>query len=99
MEIIKLPSLRYILLTFLLLGSNLLFAQDSNKIKRLVPAIVVTTEQNPNKHNFNHLNGEQIIALIDSLLELNSVSDAILQGLSDYAENKRLEEDIYISLT
>jgi len=99
MEIIKSFSLRYISFIFLFVSVNLLFAQDSNKQKRMVPAIVVNTEQNSTKHDFNDLNGEQIIQLIDSLLELDSVSDAIIQGLSDCAENKRIQEDIFISLS
>ncbi len=99
MEIIKSFSLRYISFIFLFVSINLLFAQDSNKQKRMVPAIVVNTEQNSTKHDFNDLNGEQIIQLIDSLLELDSVSDAIIQGLSDCAENKRIQEDIFISLS
>lgn len=99
MGIIKSLSLRYVIFSFLIASVNLLFAQDSNKLNRMVPAIVVSTEQYNNDNNFNDLNGEQIIELIDSLLKLDSVSDAIIQGLSDYAENKRLKEDIYISLT
>ena len=65
----------------------------------MVPAIVVTSENDSDEQNFNHLNGEQIIELIDSLLELDSVSDRMIQTLSDYAENKRLKEDIFVSLT
>ncbi len=65
----------------------------------MIPAIVVTTESNSEQQNFNDLNGEQIIQLIDSLLQLDSVSDAIIQGLSDYVENKRIQEDIYVSLS
>tara|TARA_B110000503_G_scaffold143719_1_gene247605 strand:+ start:4989 stop:5912 length:924 start_codon:yes stop_codon:yes gene_type:complete len=65
----------------------------------MIPAIVVTTESGSTQQNFNDLNGEQIIELIDSLLKLNTASEAIIQGLNDYAENKRLQEDIYVSLT
>jgi murein DD-endopeptidase MepM/ murein hydrolase activator NlpD len=65
----------------------------------MVPAIVVTSENDSDEQSFNNLNGEQIIELIDSLLELDSVSDRMIQTLSDYAENKRLKEDIFVSLT
>ena len=65
----------------------------------MVPAIVVTSENDSDQQSFNNLNGEQIIELIDSLLELDSVSDRMIQTLSDYAENKRLKEDIFVSLT
>ena len=65
----------------------------------MVPAIVVTSENDSDQQSFNNLNGEQIIELIDSLLELDSVSDRMIQTLSDYAENKKLKEDIFVSLT
>lgn len=65
----------------------------------MVPAIVVTSENDSDEQSFNNLNGEQIIEFIDSLLELDSVSDRMIQTLSDYAENKRLKEDIFVSLT
>ena len=91
--------LKYISLSFLLLSVNFLFAQAAIQEKKMVPAIVVTIDLNSTEQNFNNLNGEQIIELIDSLLQLDSVSDALIQDLSDYAENKRLQEDIYVSLT
>ena len=65
----------------------------------MVPAIVVTSENDSDQQSFNNLNGEQIIEFIDSLLELDSVSDRMIQTLSDYAENKKLKEDIFVSLT
>tara|TARA_B110000046_G_scaffold78688_1_gene86777 strand:- start:1077 stop:2102 length:1026 start_codon:yes stop_codon:yes gene_type:complete len=99
MEIIKSLSLRHLSFTLLFLSITSLFAQNSSQNKRMIPAIVVTTESNSEQQNFNDLNGEQIIQLIDSLLQLDSVSDAIIQGLSDYVENKRIQEDIYVSLS
>jgi len=76
-----------------------MFGQNSFDSKKVVPALVVTSNEDDTGTNFNHLNGEQIINLIDSLLELDSVADYIIQSLSDYVENKRLEEEIYVSLT
>lgn len=84
---------------FLFFTSSLLLGQASFEPQKVVPAIVVTSENDSDEQNFNHLNGEQIIELIDSLLELDSVSDRMIQNLSDYAENKRLKEDIFVSLT
>jgi murein DD-endopeptidase MepM/ murein hydrolase activator NlpD len=99
MGITNLTFTRLLSVFIVLLTVSTSFAQDSSKRKTMVPAIVVTTAADTTQQNFNDLNGQQIIGLIDSLLQLDSVSDAMIQGLSDYVENKRLQEDIYVSLT
>ncbi len=99
MDVTNQIQLKYISLAFLYFSINFLFAQNAIQEKRMVPAIVVTANANSADQNFNGLNGEQIIELIDSLLQMESVSDEMIQNLSDYAENKRIQEDIYVSLT
>jgi murein DD-endopeptidase MepM/ murein hydrolase activator NlpD len=82
-----------------LVASTRLDAQKDENKKLIVPAIVINTNSRSASSNISNLNGEQIIELVDSLLSLDSVPDKMLNELSDYVENKRLQEDIYVSLT
>ena len=99
MAIIKPISKLVLVLIIYFLSPLFVCAQKSEPIKKVVPAIVINADENSNVNDISELNGEQIIALIDSLLMQDRVSDEMLNQLSDYAENKRLHEDIYVSLT
>lgn len=64
-----------------------------------VKALVVTSKATSNLGELNDLNGEQIISFIDSLLELDSVPEYLINEVKDYSEERKLKEDIYIALT
>jgi murein DD-endopeptidase MepM/ murein hydrolase activator NlpD len=99
MAITKHYSLKFIVIFMALVTSTRLDAQKNESKKLIVPAIVINTNSKSASNNISNLNGEQIIELVDSLLSLDSVPDKMLDELSDYVENKRLQEDIYVSLT
>ena len=85
-------------ISFLIFFILLILSSFSQK-KDTLHALVVTSNKNEIQLDLNHLNGEQIIQLIDSLLELDSVSSFMMKSLQDYSESKKLKEDIYVSLT
>jgi murein DD-endopeptidase MepM/ murein hydrolase activator NlpD len=99
MAISKHYSHKFIVILIALVASTRLDAQKDESKKLIVPAIVINTNSRSASSNISNLNGEQIIELVDSLLSLDSVPDKMLDELSDYVENKRLQEDIYVSLT
>jgi murein DD-endopeptidase MepM/ murein hydrolase activator NlpD len=99
MAISKHYSLKFVVILMAIVASIRLDAQQIESKKLIVPAIVVNTNSKSGSSNINNLNGGQIIELIDSLLSLDIVPDKMLNELSDYVENKRLTEDIYVSLT
>jgi murein DD-endopeptidase MepM/ murein hydrolase activator NlpD len=99
MAISKHYSHKFIVILIALVASTRLDAQKDESKKLIVPAIVINTNSRSASSNISNLNGEQIIELVDSLLSLDSVPDKMLNELSDYVENKRLQEDIYVSLT
>ena len=99
MAITRHYSLKFIVILMALVASTRLDAQKDENKKLIVPAIVINTNSRSASSNISNLNGEQIIELVDSLLSLDSVPDKMLNELSDYVENKRLQEDIYVSLT
>lgn len=86
-----------IILISVLLIQFVCFSQANEK--RIVPAIVVTSDSSNSTSSINDMNGEEIIQLIDSLLTLDTIPQELIENLSDYAESKRLEQDIYVSLT
>ncbi len=87
-------------LSFILLGLfSSLFARPILLRQDTVQALVVNTNAAELSKKIHLLNGEEIIALIDSLLTLDSVPAELVHSLNDYAENKRLKEDIFISLS
>jgi murein DD-endopeptidase MepM/ murein hydrolase activator NlpD len=99
MAITKHYSLKFIVIFMALVTSTRLDAQKNESKKLIVPAIVINTNSKSASNNISNLNGEQIIELVDSLLSLDSIPDRMLIELSDYVENKRLQKDIYVSLT
>ncbi|MFT5667544.1 MAG: murein DD-endopeptidase MepM/ murein hydrolase activator NlpD [Vicingaceae bacterium] len=99
MAISKHYSHKFIVILIALVASTRLDAQKDESKKLIVPAIVINTNSRSASSNISNLNGEQIIELVDSLLSLDSVPDKMLDELSDYVENKRLQEDIYVLLT
>lgn len=99
MAITKHYSLKFILIFMALVTSTRLDAQKNESKKLIVPAIVINTNSKSASNNISNLNGEQIIELVDSLLSLDSIPDRMLIELSDYVENKKLQKDIYVSLT
>ena len=75
------------------------FAVQMSFKKDTVQALVVSTNESDLSKNIHQLNGEEIISLIDSLLTLDTIPAGLVKSLSDYAENKRLNEDVFISLS
>jgi len=93
----RMKKFALIILTFFL-WSNLSIAGGNSK-KDTVKAIVVPNTVDQSIFNFNELNGEEIINMIDSLLEEDNVPEELVRGINAYAEQKLLEHDFYISLT
>ncbi|MBL4707560.1 MAG: peptidoglycan DD-metalloendopeptidase family protein [Flavobacteriales bacterium] len=75
------------------------FAEQMSFKKDTVQALVVSTNESDLSKKIHQLNGEEIISLIDSLLTLDIIPASFVKSLSDYAENKRLKEDVFISLS
>lgn len=86
------------LLLLLAISTSALFAGGDEK-KDTVRALVVSTGSFESKLQVNRLNGNQIIQLIDSLLSLDEIPVGLVNEINEYAANKMLKEDIYISLT
>ena len=87
----------YTFLLGIIVSSNL-FGSD-NIGKDTVQALVVGSNKVSHDIDIKDLNGEEIISLIDSLLELDAVPIDLVNQINDYAESKLLEHDYYVSLT
>lgn len=88
------------LFTFLLLFTcSVLQASNGDLKKDTVQALVVSTNSNTPIEDLEELNGEEIISIIDSLLNLDTIPQDVIFQLKDYVEGKALSEDLYISLT
>lgn len=71
---------------------------DKKSNKDTLSALVITPK-NPLYENISNLSGNEIMQLIDSILELDKIPKGLLNEINDYAENKLLKHDYYISLT
>jgi len=81
-----------------LCNSNIEGDKKEETKKDTINALVITPN-NPFFDDLSVLNGDEIIALIDSLLDQKEVSKILLKELNDYVENRVLEHDFYVSLT
>ncbi len=72
---------------------------NDEKIKKDTVAALVIGPSNPLYKNISTFSGEKIISMIDSLLELDDIPMNVIKEINDYAENRLLEHDFYISLT
>ena len=66
--------------------------------KDTVQALVVSSKKQQSL-DVSTLNGEEIIGLIDSLLDLDAVPTDLIKEINNYAEAKLLKHDFYVSLT
>jgi murein DD-endopeptidase MepM/ murein hydrolase activator NlpD len=71
---------------------------NNNTKKDTLPALVVNTSL-PEFENFKDFSGEDIVNLIDSLLDSESIPYELIKEINDYAEKRHLEHDFYVSLT
>ncbi len=88
-------------LAIVMVNYNTIFGHiniDGSFKKDTVSALVINPE-NPMFENLSTLTGDEIIAIIDSLLNQQIVSKSLLKEINDYAENRLLEHDYYNSLT
>ncbi len=93
-------KLRYILCLFLSCYLNLSYALDLVGGKKdTVRALVVSQTENTRDLELSDKTGKEIISLIDSLLDLEKVPTHLIKEINDYAEEKILQHDFYISLT
>lgn len=63
-----------------------------------VPALVVS-DANPYFDQLNLMSGEQIVSLIDSLLDSDSIPGSLIRDINEYAENRFVKQDYYVNLT
>ena len=75
------------------------FAGGGDEKKDTLQALVISSNSLKSGIDINNLNGNQIIELIDSLLELDEVPFELVNEINKYAEEKLLKEDLYVSLT
>lgn len=88
----------YIFFFILFVSTNSVVAEDNDKNKDTLSAIVVSSS-NPIYCNISTLSGNEIIQLIDSILELDVVPKEILKELNAYAESRVLKSEITNALT
>ncbi len=74
------------------------FDKDKRTNKDTLSALVINPT-NPLYNNISSLSGNQIVTMIDSLLDLDNIPDNIIKEINEYAENRLLKHDFYISLT
>lgn len=67
--------------------------------KDTVKALVVSQTALTSHLDLNNKTGTEIIGLIDSLLDLDQVPKQLIKEINEYAEQKVLQHDFYISLT
>lgn len=72
---------------------------NEERTKKDTVSALVITPNNPLYDNLSELSGNEIISLIDSLLDQKDVSKSLIKEINDYAENRLLEHDFYVSLT
>ena len=73
--------------------------EDEKVLHKDTIAALVIAPSNPLYNRISELSGEKIVSMIDSLLELDDIPIDIIREINDYAENRLLEHDFYISLT
>ncbi len=73
--------------------------EDEEVIHKDTVTALVIAPSNPLYNSISELSGKQIVSMIDSLLELEDIPIDIIKEINDYAENRLLEHDFYISLT
>jgi murein DD-endopeptidase MepM/ murein hydrolase activator NlpD len=88
----------FIIATLFLFTSNS-YAGGGGTAKDTVQALVVSTAKEQSSIDLKSLNGNEIISLIDSLLDLDAIPTELIREVNDYAESKLLKHDYYISLT
>ena len=92
-----------ITITFLLLisWSNAVFcfAEENKKTSKDTISALVISPTNPMFTQLSNLNGNQIIDIIDSLLDLDDVPIGLIKEIAGYAETKLIEKDFFITLT
>lgn len=89
---------------FLLLFSSFTFYLSAfeggeESKKDTVQALVVSSVEKNSSIDLNELSGYEIIAMIDSLLDLDAIPAQLVREINDYAESKLLKHDFYVSLT
>lgn len=72
---------------------------DKTKHKKDTVSALVINPKNPLYENLSNLSGNDIITLIDSLLDQKELPQNLIKEINDYAENRLLEHDFYVSLT
>lgn len=75
------------------------FAFHGGEKKDTVQALVVSKLEKDSPFDLSQLNGNEIIAIIDSLLDLDKVPKNLINEINAYAESKILQHDFYVSLT
>lgn len=88
----------YIFFFILFVSTNSVVAEDNDKNKDTLSAIVVSSDS-PIFCNISSLSGNEIVQLIDSILELDVIPKEILKELSAYAESRLLKNEITNALT
>lgn len=83
----------------LLFLQSLAFAIDGGGKKDTVKALVVSQTPLTSHLDLSRKSGSEIISLIDSLLDLDIVPKHLIKEINEYAEQKLLKHDFYISLT
>jgi len=73
--------------------------KGNEKQKKDTIAAIVVSPSNPFYNNIANLTGKEIVSTIDSLLDLDQVPQELVKEINDYAEERLLKHDFYISLT
>lgn len=72
---------------------------DDNELSKDTITALVITPSNPLYNSISNLSGKQIISLMDSIFELDVIPQDLIKELNEYAKNKLLKQDDYITLT
>jgi len=88
----------YIFFFILFVSTNSVVAEDNDKNKDTLSAIVISSD-NPIYCNISKLSGNEIVQLIDSILDLDVIPKEIITELSAYAESRLLKNEITNALT
>lgn len=91
--------LLFSLFVFLFYNASANNNNNEERTKKDTVSALVITPNNPLYDNLSQLSGNEIISLIDSLLDQKDVSTSLIKEINDYAENRLLEHDFYVSLT
>lgn len=72
--------------------------KNENGARDTVQALVINSD-NPILAEVANMSGEEVFELIDSLLDAEAIPAELIREINNYAENRLLKHDYYVSLT